>query len=421
MSDRRTILYIEDDLGSQRLVQRVLESNQFEVLLAEDGMQGIDIAAKQSPDLILMDINLPGMNGRAVTTRLRALPNFSNIPIVALTAHSGPGCRERALVAGCDGFISKPIDVAAFPQQVRDYLDGYREALGQEEQVTHLQRHVEEVVAHLQEKAQELEEANQRLRELDRMKSNFVGLVSHELRTPLTLLEGYAHLLEDQLKSDDGVEYPADLYSMVRGLGVGVSRLSRAVSEIINMSRIASGSLELSIGPVRVANVVNEVREEHTPILRERNLSLTVGELHELPVIEADGKQLGVALSNVVGNAIKFTPDGGGIAISGRPVGDAVDLIVKDSGIGVPVEEQRRIFDQFYVLGEIDHHSSSKTAFGGGGLGLGLAITKGIIEAHAGRIWVESEGRDPERRPGSTFHLVLPLKQKRPSAVFGQN
>jgi signal transduction histidine kinase len=198
---------------------------------------------------------------------------------------------------------------------------------------------------------------------------------------------------------------------LIKGLDSGVKRISEVVSEVINVSRIASGTLQLSLGPVRLAEIVERVTARLSDIFAKRNLQLEIDDFSHLPVIQADGVQLEIALRNVLGNAIKYTPDGGKITVSGRLMGDAVDLVVRDTGIGIPAEEQRRIFDQFYVLEAIEHHSTSKSAFQGGGLGLGLAITKGIVEAHNGRIWVKSRSRNPEQLPGSAFHILLPVAQ----------
>jgi signal transduction histidine kinase len=130
-------------------------------------------------------------------------------------------------------------------------------------------------------------------------------------------------------------------------------------------------------------------------------------------VQQADhGELIGVALSNVVGNAIKYTPDGGAIKVIARTGTTNVLITVQDTGIGVAKEDQARIFDRFYTAGNTQLHTTSKTAFRGGGLGLGLAICRGIIEAHGGRIWAESEGRDEERLPGSTFYIDLPLQAR---------
>ncbi len=407
-----TIVYIEDDTASRLLVQRVLGSRGYDVHVASNGLDGIALARDKNPQLILMDINLPDMDGREITTRLRGLPHFADIPIVALTANISPGNRELALAAGCTGFLTKPINVAEFPKQVKDFLQGRVEPLSPSERNIHLQKHAQNLVERLENKIRELEGANKRLRELDKMKSDFIVLVSHELRTPLTLISGYAHLLEEQMKQGGEQQVPAStIKGIAEGLNMGVTRMREVVNEIISVSRIASGNLELAIGPVRFSDIINDLRQELETVCARRNLNLEIGNLQNLPVIEGDGKKIRVALENVLGNAVKFTPDGGGIFVVGRKVGDAVDLIIRDTGIGIPVEEQRRIFDQFYVLGSIQHHSTSKSAFQGGGLGLGLAIARGIVEAHNGRIWVESKRRDMENPPGSTFHILLPIKQ----------
>ncbi len=407
-----TILYIEDDTASRLLVQRVLGSKGYDVHVASNGLEGIALARDKKPQLILMDINLPDMDGREITTRLRGLPNFSNTPIVALTANTSPGSRELALAAGCTGFLTKPINVSEFPQQVKDYLQGRVEPLSAAERNVHLQKHAQNLVERLENKIRELEGANKRLRELDKMKSDFIVLVSHELRTPLTLISGYAHLLEEQVKQSSSGQMPITaVKGIADGLNMGVSRMREVVNEIISISRIASGNLELAFGPVRLADIVEDLAKELQPVIQQRHLTLEVGNMQALPIIEGDGGKIRVAIENVLGNAIKFTPDGGSIFVVGRKMGDAIDLVVRDTGIGIPVEEQRRIFDQFYVLGSIQHHSTSKSAFQGGGLGLGLAIARGIVEAHNGRIWVESKRRDLENPPGSTFHILLPIKQ----------
>ncbi|MFW6068834.1 MAG: hybrid sensor histidine kinase/response regulator, partial [Chloroflexota bacterium] len=379
MSEKTRVLYIEDDAASQRLVQRVLENHDYEVLTAGEGLSGVNLAREQKPDLILMDINLPGMNGREITTRLRSISNFAGTPIVALTANTSPGHRERALAAGCDGFLTKPIDVLSFPGEVASFLKGYREKLDQEEHLTHLEFHAQELVTNLEAKVRELEVANQRLRDLDHAKSNFMAVVSHELRTPLTLLEGYTHLLFERARESDEA-LPPDLVPLIDGLHKGVDRIAQVINEVINVSRITSGTLQLSLGPVRIEQLFERLEREIGDDAGEREIELVVSAPKGLPVIEGDGQQLLIALKNVVGNAIKYTPDGGEVTISASLLDDAVDLKVADTGIGIPQEEQRRIFDHFFMLEAVDHHSSSKTAFQGGGLGLGLAITQGIIE-----------------------------------------
>src|SRR5258708_27213140 len=124
MADKATILYIEDDPGSQTLVQRALSFAGYHVLVASRGIEGLDMASKTRPDLILMDINLPDLSGREVTTRLRTDPRFHTVPIVALTALSQAGEREKAIAAGATGYLTKPVDIDKLPSQVEHYLNG---------------------------------------------------------------------------------------------------------------------------------------------------------------------------------------------------------------------------------------------------------------------------------------------------------
>jgi signal transduction histidine kinase len=405
------ILYIEDDPASRRLVQRVLDNKGYQVVVAADGLEGISMARLHHPNLILMDINLPSMDGREITTRLRSLPNFSNTPIVALTANHSPGSRELALAAGCTGFLTKPINVTNFPGQVNAYLNGLADPISAAEKNAHLQQHAQNLVERLENKIHELEHANKRLRELDRLKSDFIIMVSHELRTPLTLISGYAHLLDEQVKQTDELLTGEMVSGVAEGLNLGVVRMRDVVNEIIKVARIASGTLDLALGPVRLSEVVQDVYDEYAEVLEKRHMNVQIGDLSKLPIVQGDGEQLKSAIYHIFSNAVKYTPDGGSIFIVGRAMGDTVDLIIQDTGIGIPDSEHRRIFDQFYTLGSIEHHSTSKYAFQGGGLGLGLAIVKGIIEAHNGRVWVESERRDLDQFPGSTFHILLPIEQ----------
>jgi signal transduction histidine kinase len=187
--------------------------------------------------------------------------------------------------------------------------------------------------------------------------------------------------------------------------------MCQVINDIIQASRIAGGRLELVVGPVDLAALVARLVDEAADVLAARRLDLVVSGLDDLPSIEGDSQQLSVALANILDNAVKYTPDGGRILIRGRCIGDAVDVLVADNGIGIPPDERGRIFDQFHVLEPLEHHSTSKSAFQGGGLGLGLSISRGIVEAHGGRIWVGQPDAETGFKQGSAFHVLLPRVQ----------
>jgi signal transduction histidine kinase len=147
-------------------------------------------------------------------------------------------------------------------------------------------------------------------------------------------------------------------------------------------------------------------------VCHERSLTIHVADLHTLPVLEADAEKIKRVLQNIIGNAVKFTPDGGEISIGAVcPDSSHIEILVKDTGIGVPPAEQQRVFDMFHVLGSLNNHSTSKSAFRGGGFGLGLPIARGIVEAHQGSIRLESNGYDEALLPGTVCVVTLPLSR----------
>jgi signal transduction histidine kinase len=405
------ILYVEDDPSSQRLVQRLLNSEGFTVLLADDGIRAIEIAGREKPELVLMDINIGGLDGYEVTTRLRDLEGLAEVPIVAVTAATLRGDRERALVAGCTGYIAKPIDVDRFPDQVRAYMVGLEENVGTVEQrAEYLTEYNRRLVTRLEEKVRELERANEEIQKVEKMKSDFLVLAGHELRTPLTVVYGYLQILKaNPAIPGDAVTESSPMY-LLNKVSEAVERLSDVIQDILNVSLIDANRLDLSREPVFIHSTIQSVLQNLRSFGPRRNLEFDLGPgLRQIPVLEGDPRRLHQALGNIISNAVKYTPDGGTVYLDAETVDDVVHFWVRDTGVGIPSQELPHIFERFYVLEDTSLHRSSKTAFKGGGLGLGLAVAKGIVEAHNGKIWAESEGHDEEHLPGSTFHILLPV------------
>jgi len=309
-----------------------------------------------------------------------------------------------------DAYGEEEITMAAtFAAQAAIALENAR----QYDQLTRFSEALEEEV---EERTSDLQVAYIELERLDKTKSDFISIASHELRTPLTVLRGYSRML---LKDPKVKENPHHL-ELVAGIHSGAIRLSEIVINLTDMTRIDSGSLELYPEPLSANLLVQLVCQDFEPSLKQRNLSLKLEQLANLPPVEADPDLLRKVFHHLLSNAIKYTPDYGCITISGyfRPDGaenltePAIELIVSDTGIGIHRQFQRLIFNKFYQTQESSLHSTGKTKFKGGGPGLGLTITKGIVEAHHGAIWVESPGYDEKALPGSRFHIVIPVKQK---------
>lgn len=152
MGEKKKILYVEDNIENRMLVKRILQSEGYEVIEATDGMEGIEKARTEMPDIILMDLNLPEMDGIEATTRIKSIEGLENTIIVALTARAMKGDREMSLIAGCDGYIAKPIDVDTLPKQIEEFLKGKRETVRPEDQMTYLKQYSEQLAKRLEDK-----------------------------------------------------------------------------------------------------------------------------------------------------------------------------------------------------------------------------------------------------------------------------
>jgi signal transduction histidine kinase len=419
MSEQIRILYVEDDAPSRMLVKQVLQFAGYQVFEAEDGMTGIRVAQETKPDLILMDVNMPGLDGHEAATKIKSLPGMSDLPIIAVTANVMEGDRERALTAGCDGYLAKPIDVDALPNQITEFLRGRRERVDMAAERDYLRQYSERLVDKLEEKVAELTVANEKLQRSDELKSRFISIAAHELRTPITIIRGYMDILMEpsQPYADPNI------IAMLQGIANGVRRLHEIVQDMLDVTRIEAGTLDLQIAPVRLTEVTEKAVSQYRPIAEQRGQTLTLEPLDHLPIIWGDGSRVMQILHHIIGNAVKYTPNGGSVTIGGRVLGQEapesaaepapeasyVELTVTDTGVGIDPDEQEHIFEPFYEVRDPRFHSTSKTDFMGGGAGLGLSIARGVAEAHGGWIWMESEGYDPDRCPGSCFHVVLPV------------
>jgi signal transduction histidine kinase len=259
---------------------------------------------------------------------------------------------------------------------------------------------------------EELVTANMRLERLDKAKTDFLNITSHELRTPLTQVRGYADILGEMVEYG---EFNQDkMLNISNRISSAADRLEAIYSAMFDVSAIGVDALELKLAPVRPAHFISQAVTKWQAALDQRQETLVVSGIEELPYLEGDYARLVQAFSNLINNAIKFTPDGGRIEIWGRVVQGPepiVEIVVADTGVGIDPSDHDMIFEKFYRAGSTSLHSTGDTKFMGGGPGLGLPIAKGVVEGHGGRIWVESEGYDREICPGSRFHVLLPLRR----------
>lgn len=243
----------------------------------------------------------------------------------------------------------------------------------------------------LAQQAHQLRAQNQSLRELDRLKDEFIGLVSHEIRTPLASIIGYVELLREE-----GVSGPdADLCAEV--IERNAKRLQHLVGDLLFLSQIQSGKMAMEFQDADLAGLAASALEELRPEAQRKHIDLALSAT-DVPRLALDPMRIAQLLGNLLSNAVKFSPDGGRVEVRLRREGDQVVLAVADTGIGIPAADRERVFERFFRTAIAARHAIQ-------GTGLGLAVTKAIVEAHHGTIAVDSdEGR------GSTFTVCLPLR-----------
>ena len=266
----------------------------------------------------------------------------------------------------------------------------------------------DEMTENLQLRTLQLEKTNQLLEQMDRTKMRFIQVAAHELRTPLTIVKGYAQMAKVQTNGNE------NLKNLTSGILDGSTRMAEVIDSMLDVSRIDTNMLEVMPIKTEIGPVIEKVENVFRAALEERELCFSAEGLPDLPILHADKDLLYKVFYHVIGNAIKYTPDGGRITVTGRKIedtvqGSAVEIAVIDTGIGIDPQYHELVFEKFYQTGEVHLHSSGKTKFKGGGPGLGLAIARGIVNAHHGRIWIKSSGHNEQLCPGTTVHVRLPL------------
>jgi signal transduction histidine kinase len=243
-------------------------------------------------------------------------------------------------------------------------------------------------------RTRELALANERLKELDRMKSDFVSHVSHELRTPLTAIKGAVDLV---LREMAGPLTEKQIHHLTR-VRSNTQHLAGLINDLLDLSKIESGKIEVKSSRVSLGGLVHEVAEALRPVAAEKVIALETTLREPSILVWADRDKINQVLMNLIGNAIKFTPVQGRVTVSvSRNGEESVQVSVSDTGPGVAPEEKEKVFTKFYQIAEVNGENSK-------GTGLGLAISKALVELHGGKIWVESE-----LSRGSTFYFTLPL------------
>lgn len=373
------ILHIEDDPKNRLLVRKLLSAAGHEVVEAEGGLEGIRLAAERRPDLVLVDLYIPDLDGYEVTLRLRSMKALEGVPIVAVTAE---GDREISLAVGADGFIAKPIDATRFARLIERFLRGHKER-GTSRASQQLRIASQRIVERLERKVVELSEANARLEEMMRLRREFLRNLSHELATPMTPIVGYLKLLLDE---ELGALTPVQKKSLA-AVSSSTDRLRNLIDTLLDVSSFETGRMHFYSRDYDFARTAARALEQVRPRFDERKVEVHVEPAPAGLKGKGDPEKLRRAMVHVFDNAAKFTPEGGQVAVAIERV-DGEDeayyeLRVADDGPGVPPEQVPRVLDAFY-------QADGSVTRAHGGVGLGLAFARQVASAMGGEVRVHS-------------------------------
>ena len=379
-TDKPTIIVVEDERGSRATLCGILEDAGYDVIGVGTGAEAQEAINRDAFDAIISDIRLPDMDGMEILDLAKEMN--PDAAVIMMTGYASVETAVDAVNQGAYAYFVKPVN----PEELKNTLAyAFRQQ--------RLLRENKRLVDSLQRSNKALYDANEELRKATRAKTEFMANMSHELRTPLNVIIGFSELMLDEVPGEINAEQRQCLNDVL----TGGRHLLELINDILDLSKIESGKVELKLRHFSLPAVIESLRRVMTPILAPKQQPLEVDIDGEIPAMYADRDKIRQVLLNLLSNATRFTPEGGRLRITARVEDRWCRVSVEDNGIGIPREDQERIFEPFCQL---DNPLSDEK----GGTGLGLAIARQIIEWHGGRLWVESEaGR------GSRFIFALPL------------
>jgi signal transduction histidine kinase len=364
------ILVVDDNAANRDLARSTLEDEGYEVVLASGGLEALEKFRAGTFDCILLDVRMPDMDGIAVCERLRAMPEGADVPVLFFTALRDLDTFDRALRAGGNDFLTKPVRPTELVVRVQAAIKLRR------------------LSGELHEQYAVLRQQRDHLFRLQLQKERLTAFVVHDLKNPVNAMDLHAQLIvRDKTVGASARESAAQIRTEAR-------HLTRLILNLLDISKADEGQLTPRLGDVDLASTVAEVFAELDAAARARRVELRSALAHER--LRADGDLLRRAMTNLVENAIRHAPEQTAVTVSSSRSGGGIELRVADQGSGVPTELRDRIFDPFV---------QAETAAGSGtrlGRGLGLTFCKAAVAAHGGTILVE------DGTAGAVFLLLLP-------------
>ncbi|GJM40992.1 MAG: hybrid sensor histidine kinase/response regulator [Ardenticatenaceae bacterium] len=368
-----SILVVDDNAVIRQIMKMSLEQNGHHVTMACDGREALELMQAHFFDLVLLDIMMPHISGFEVLENMAQVPDLAKIPVIVVSADSHLDSAIRCIQLGAEDYLVKP------PNQT---LLRTRVATSLRKKFLHDQEQAHQA---------EMERMYEAVKEANLAKTEFIAMAAHELRNPIAQISTTNHLLNRVGSLNEAQE------ELLEKVNFSLNRMQALIVDLDDISRLGAGNIRLELEALDLGRLIGKIAESFSQDLsaHRHNLSLNIPE--EMPFIYADRQRMIQIMTNLLGNAIKYTPDGGTIEIKAvsLPEQGCVHVSVKDSGLGIHPDEQKEVFSKFF-------RSEDDKVRARPGTGLGLYITKSLVEKQNGRIWFESEyGK------GTQFHLML--------------
>jgi signal transduction histidine kinase len=405
MREQPKVLVVDDEESVVVTIKAILQLDGYNVATTTSCVEARTMVRDVEYDLVLTDLRLEDGDGLDVLKAVRE--RHPDTVTIMLTGYASLESAVQALRAGAYDYLVKPSEVEELRSTVARGIE--RRRLGQELRlrVAELERANREIAdlnsslqRRIDEATAELKEQYEQLKELDRMKSQFLSIASHELKTPITAMSGFLQVALRRVRRLGETAGDSPVTEGLRGITEQLEvvyrqtgKLARLIDELLDVSRIQTGRVEFHYGDVDMGELADEVATRMQFTTTAHQISVRRDSQN---VVTADRDHLEQVLNNLVTNAIKYSPSGGSITIDVRPDEEGVRLSVTDEGIGIPGKELDAIFGLFY-------RSPDRAARDAAGMGLGLYISREIVTRHGGRIWAESAGEK-----GSTLNVVIP-------------
>jgi signal transduction histidine kinase len=384
-------LLVDDREANLIALEALLRSDGLRLHKAHSGTEALELLLKHDIALALLDVQMPDMDGFELAELMRGAERTRHVPIIFLTA-GGPDDQRifRGYEAGAVDFIQKPIEPAVLRSKAAVFFDLFR-------QRSELARQRDELSAVIEHNERLLEESRRNaeaLKEADHRKDEFLATLAHELRNPLAPIRTGLELMKFAM--DDPPLLEETRATMERQ----TVQLISLVDDLLDVSRITRGKLQLRKATIDLAAVVRDALATSKPHLEEGGHQVIASLPEEAIRVHGDANRLAQVVSNLLNNAAKFTPAGGRVEVSVRPLEGEVAISVKDNGVGIPEEKQQQVFEMFSQVND-------PLSRGNTGLGIGLTLVKSLVSLHGGSVEVYSEGAGR----GSEFVVRLPVEK----------